>query len=182
MEKGGGVFATGDHDSVGAAMCGRLPRIRAMRSWYGVNDTASLMPAGFPRNSPSLSADRADTTRRNPLGNYELAGAAPFVWFENQSDSVPQAITPTTSPAHPILRRGARTVTVFPDHMHEGKTHGALTEFTYPMDEFPRVEGVRELPQVRIALGRETFPRLPAGTKPPFDPAGSPGASDASTG
>ena len=109
MAAGGGMFATGDHDSIGAEMCGHIPRIRAMRSWYGINDSASPMPPIFPRNFPVITGGRGDTTQRNPGGNY--GGDMSFVWFENQSDIVPQPITPTSSPAHPILRRGGSDIT-----------------------------------------------------------------------
>ncbi|HMQ30720.1 MAG TPA: hypothetical protein PKD53_08315 [Chloroflexaceae bacterium] len=165
MAAGGGVFATGDHDSIGSNMAGHIPRVRAMRSWYGTGDPVSPMPASFPRNFPPLGADRADTTRQNPAGDYDLNNDGTdeaFVWFENQSDAIPQPITPLP-PIHPILQHGGSTITVFPDHMHEGSTRGV--EMGYPYDtaaatfgaetftEFPMVAGHRELPRV-IATGQ----------------------------
>ena len=33
MDRGGGVFATGDHYNLGASMCSRVPRVRSMRKW-----------------------------------------------------------------------------------------------------------------------------------------------------
>src|SRR5688572_16122379 len=33
MDRGGGVFATGDHGVLGAAMCSRIPRVGTMRKW-----------------------------------------------------------------------------------------------------------------------------------------------------
>ncbi len=33
MQRGGGVFATGDHGFLGQALCGTLPRVRGMRYW-----------------------------------------------------------------------------------------------------------------------------------------------------
>lgn len=33
MQRGGGVFATGDHGYLGQALCGALPRVRGMRYW-----------------------------------------------------------------------------------------------------------------------------------------------------
>lgn len=165
MDSGGGIFATGDHDSIGAEMCGRIPRVRAMRCWYGPNDAASPMPATFPRNFLPLGAGRADTTRRNPLGNYDVNSDGVIdniVWFENQSDSVPQTITPTTSPAHPILRHDDSDVTVFPDHMHEGNTLGEVSGYDYSQTlafsgqavvEFPALAGHRELPRI-VATGQ----------------------------
>ena len=43
MQAGGGVFATGDHDSIGSIMCGHIPRVRVMRAWYGEGDGSSPM-------------------------------------------------------------------------------------------------------------------------------------------
>lgn len=162
MAAGGGVFATGDHDSIGSEMCGHVPRVRAMRAWYGTDDGASPMPAGFPRNYPRSSAGRADTTQRS--GKADYGGDANLVWFENQSDSTPQTITPK-SPTHPILRRGDQDIKVFPDHMHEGKVLGDLGgDYDYTQSipigaksfvEFPLVAGNRELPRI-IASGKTT--------------------------
>jgi len=160
MAAGGGVFATGDHDSIGSEMSGHIPRVRAMRAWYGVNDSASPMPAAFPRNFPVITAGRADTTQRNPTSDY--GGDTTFVWFENQSDSVPQPITPMTSPAHPILRRDGNDIIIYPDHMHEGTTLGEVMGYDYTQSlpfagesftEFPDIAGHREMPQV-IATGQ----------------------------
>jgi|GEM_PF-1418880 len=168
MDAGGGVFATGDHDSIGADMCGHIPRVRAMRAWFGEGDGACPMPADFPRNFPVITADRADTVQKNPLGDYDLDNDGMddgHVYFENQSDSIPQPITPTTSPAHAILRRGGADITVYPDHMHEGQTlgEGELLEHHYTHTlpegvdpgfiEFPSADGMRETPKV-IATGQ----------------------------
>lgn len=162
MEAGGGVFATGDHDSIGSNMCGHILRVRAMRCWYGQGDSISPMDPTFPTNFPPTSALRADTTRRNPAGSY--AGGPPdYVWFENQSDSVPQPITHLL-PTHPILKRPDGTaITVYPDHMHEGNTLGVVMGFPYPTSEpdydgttfveFPEVDGNREMPRI-IATGQ----------------------------
>ena len=107
MAAGGGVFATGDHDSIGSEMCGKIPRVRAMRCWYGVNDSASPHAGRFPAELSRSSPLPAAPTRRSAIRAAIMTrGDATFVWFENQSDSVPQPITPTTFPAHPILRRG----------------------------------------------------------------------------
>jgi hypothetical protein len=188
MNAGGGVFATGDHDSMGADMCGFVPRVRAMRAWFGPADIPSPMPEilemDFPRNFPPLDAERADTVQRNPLGDYDLDDNGineNHVYFENQSDSIPQPLSPTTSPAHPILRRNGMDITVFPDHMHEGQTLGVvdLAGVINPYDrslptgvdasfiEFPTVDGVREFPTV-IATGQGLgySERFGAGTGP----------------
>lgn len=161
MDAGGGVFATGDHDGIGADMCGRIPRVRAARCWYGEGDGHSPMPNGFPRNFHPLGSIRADTTQTNPASDYSEF-AAPFVWFENQSDSVPQPITPTSSPAHPILRRDGSDIVIYPDHMHEGQTLGEVPGYDYDQTlefdgenfvEFPSVAGEQPKPEV-IATGQ----------------------------
>jgi len=167
MDAGGGVFATGDHDSLGSDLSGHIPRVRAARCWYGAGtdtiapDNHSPMPTDFPKNFPPLSAARADTTRPNPAANYSEF-TAPFVWFENQSDSVPQVITPATTPAHPILRNGDRDIVLYPDHMHEGNTLGEVAGYNYGQElefdnetfvEFPALAGEHPKPEV-IATGQ----------------------------
>jgi hypothetical protein len=71
MEQGGGVFAVGDHYSLGSSMCGQIPRVRLMRSWYGSGDTNK--PAALalvPDNFPVFGIGRADTSLINPSGTY----------------------------------------------------------------------------------------------------------------
>nr|BBD50175.1 hypothetical protein [Haliea sp. ETY-M] len=162
MDAGGGVFATGDHDSIGADTGGHITRVRAMRTWFGANDTqAATLPAGFPLNHDVVGTLQADTVQANPLGDYSSETEA-FRFFENQSDSIPQPITPTSSPAHRILRRDGNDITVFPDHMHEGNTLGSaeLAPFVDggTLPDFPSLGGHRELPEV-IATG-QSFAQL----------------------
>ncbi|MFN0140427.1 MAG: hypothetical protein ACKVQW_10135 [Pyrinomonadaceae bacterium] len=170
MDVGGGVFATGDHDSIGADMCGLIPRVRAMRAWFGEGDSFPQIPAGLPRNNPRSTGARADTTRRNPAGQYNAAsnpdGATNHVWFENQSDSVPQTIAPTTTPTHPILRRNGSDITVFPDHMHEGKCLGDVGGYDYGQTltfngegfvEFPVIDMPPERPEIIATGSTEPF-------------------------
>lgn len=160
MDGGGGVFATGDHDSIGSEMCGRIPRVRVIRAWYGASDSNSPfhpVPADMT-NHPPLSAARADTTRPNPSGVY-TENPPPFVWFENQSDSVPQPIEIEDTPAaKAIFTRDGTDILVYPDHMHEGKTLGVVGSFNYETTnspfgntaqrEFPELAGHRELPKI----------------------------------
>jgi hypothetical protein len=162
MDNQGGVFATGDHSSIGAEMCGKIPRVRAMRRWYGEGDPAGTHLVGIPHNFPPTSSERADTTQPSAHSDYSEF-PAPFIWFENQSDAVPQPIV-LVAPTHPILRRDGRDILVFPDHMHEGDTlEPSLTTYNYEQDspfgdtsrkEFRTTNmGHRVLPQV-IARGR----------------------------
>ncbi|MFT4254291.1 MAG: hypothetical protein QM608_17640 [Caulobacter sp.] len=174
MAAGGGVFATGDHDSIGADMCGHIPRVRSMRAWFGADDAISPMDAifpGFPRNNPpigvdTLGQDRNETTQQNPAGDYDLDNDGvkeALVWFENQSDSVPQPLT-IQAPLHDILKRpDGVAITRFPDHMHEGKTLDEVVGYPYDtasatfvgevFPEYPIVAGHREMPRI-VATGQ----------------------------
>jgi hypothetical protein len=159
MDRGGGVFATGDHFSLGAEMCGKIPRVRAMRSWYGAGDTAGdHMPASFPRNFPPLTADRADTTRPSPGGTY-TEFPAPFIWFENQSDSHPQPIALVDPMASAIFKHGAADVLVYPDHMHEGNTQGIVPGYPYGNNA---THGDTSKPEFRTVAGNEEKPKIVA--------------------
>ena len=169
MEAGGGVFAVGDHYSLGSAMCGQIPRVRVMRCWYGEGDTSKPSDlAGVPDNFPVYGIGRADTSLINPAGVYPATDASnnptvtPYTYFENQSDALPQTITPTSSPAHPILRNNGHDITVYPDHMHEGNALDVVGgwDYTQPSPygdtsraEFREISGNRQMPQI-IATGQ----------------------------
>lgn len=135
MNGGGGVFATGDHASLGRAMCGALPRIRHMREWREAS--AGGVPMGIETDA-SVAVNRIDTVV-DPGGNglYE---------FDDQSDRIPQRIYPNytvtdtdglAGPAwqarvHPVLMLpGAPTV------RSSGAAGGANTGFTKDMDVLP---------------------------------------------
>jgi hypothetical protein len=114
MNAGGGVFATGDHQDLGAALCGEVPRVRSMRKWFW---------CGLPaiQQAPGLG----DSTRIDTLREGDDPG---FVAID-QADNTPQEIRPRhkkiegqdNSAPHDLLRDGERTITVLPDHMHEGE-------------------------------------------------------------
>lgn len=111
MQAGGGLFATGDHADLGAAMGMDIPRVRAMRYW---------------RQSQTPSASGSDRLTTN------LAGSDDIYQFGDQSDEFPQRLYVnyrTTAGgvgnAHPLLQvpgaSPARAIEVFPDHPHEGE-------------------------------------------------------------
>src|SRR5450432_3149342 len=62
MDRGGGVFAAGDHWNLGASMCSRIPRVRSMRRWT---------PG---QGVPPMDGDaRHQTLQPNPnIGNPDL--------------------------------------------------------------------------------------------------------------
>lgn len=119
MERGGGVFATGDHYGLGSRMCGNIPRVRAMRRWF--QDPNDGNPNAAPNNYPDLGAKRADTLMYNP--SYDTPNP-PQYNFNDQSDNIPQTLTfwsgsGSTLIPHAILRGGPGGVNIssFPDHM-----------------------------------------------------------------
>lgn len=167
MNNGGGVFATGDHDFLGAPMCSRIPRIGTMRAW--TNDQ------GVP---PINTSGRIDTNR--PFSAAEQAGTE-VIEFDRQGDTLPQKIewAPWTTHSH-VIHRHIRPhpilchptlgpIDVMPDHPHEGVVfdHVAQPDVgldpitltnTYDFgsgvngDEYPTVGAAQPLPMV-IAYG-----------------------------
>jgi hypothetical protein len=110
MQQGGGLFATGDHEDLGAAMCMTIPRVQGMRRW-----AAADTPSGG-------GIDRLTTTAPGTNDVFE---------FADQSDALPQRLYVNfrtsfgVGVAHPVLQvpgaAPARAIEVFPDHPHEGE-------------------------------------------------------------
>lgn len=138
MDKGGGVFATGDHADLGAALCSRIPRVSTMRKWT----TGQRVPQ-------PTGVDRHDTLRK---------GADTTYTFDDESDDQPMSITPKRyylsgwspfirqSRPHPILCGQEGVIDILPDHPHEGEVldTGAIDlnrKFTFGAyanrDEYP---------------------------------------------
>lgn len=147
MDGGGGVFATGDHEDLGVAMCGAVPRVRSMRKWHWPNPG----PNGEPVAPPVNGLDRFDTLRQGPSANFQ---------FDDQSDDVPQNISPRMYPSwsfpwtfpwsvhpHPVLCGPRGVIRVLPDHPHEGECYvpaDLTTSFTfdgYTIEEYPALGG-----------------------------------------
>ena len=123
MDNGGGVFATGDHNDLGAFLSGNVKRVGTMRLWFNAD--------GAPDGTDAAS--RIDTNVPNAA-----AGAD----FDLQSDSAPQRIYPKwytdggLTLAHELLHRHDvdGTVTHLPDHPHEGRV---VEPETLDPSEFP---------------------------------------------
>lgn len=145
---GGGVFATGDHGSLGRALCHKIARVRNMRLWQSTNNQLGEDMVSM------LGRYRNDTNRRGHDGAWQ---------FDDQSDDIPQTITPTMysvqnglvrySFPHPLLCGPNGPIRVMPDHPHEGECRtpsdlnqpldypGALKpEYPAPIDGGPPVE------------------------------------------
>jgi hypothetical protein len=146
MQLGGGVFATGDHEDLGAGMCMDIPRVRSMRFWRAAN---------------TPSAGNIDRLTTNPPGSDDV------YQFNDQSDEFPQrlyvnyrTVAGGVGNAHPLLQLPgsipARAIEVFPDHPHEGEcvVPSSLTTKLADniTDEWPvQVSGVRVSPEA-VAL------------------------------
>lgn len=110
MEAGGGVFATGDHDTLGASLCSEIPRVRSMRKWK-----AAAVP-------PHVSnTNRFSTNLSGPNETEE---------FSDQSNAEPQRLylnfrtqAGGVGNPHPLVQLKAprRALEIYPDHPHEGE-------------------------------------------------------------
>lgn len=166
MEAGGGVFATGDHGTIGASLCGGVPRVRAMRKWYGAS------------SPPGMS----DTTRFST----NLSGPNESEEFSDQSNTEPQRLYVnyrTTAGGvgqpHPLLQLKAprRVLEVFPDHPHEGQCvvpTNLNTQFVLggaSVPEWPNdANGVQVKPEI-VAMSVSNGDGFPSPSKEPLTPA-----------
>jgi len=172
MTDGGGVFATGDHEDLGYALCGKLPRVRSMRKWRfaSVREPDARAPE---RNGPT----RIDTLRMGTSEGFQAG---------DQSDGTPQQICPRfrvdedgrTVVPHPVLADGGFAVTILPDHMHEGECviPGSLDQ-TYQFDgqeekeEYPMMLGIpARVSPVTVAIATSASGLLDLEERPPVFP------------
>jgi hypothetical protein len=119
MNRGGGVFATGDHGALGRGLCGSVARVRSMRHW----DSFTL--PGSSQDEVSMSGPKRNDT--NQIGHD-----ASLSTFSDQSDDVPQTIDlklyrtrigalRNARYPHPVLCGRTGRIDVLPDHPHEGE-------------------------------------------------------------
>lgn len=117
MDKGGGLFATGDHGRLGRGMCGNIPRVKEMRYWDN-----------FPSINNNTNEVSMGGMRRNDT-NQPQAGNSFADTFNHQSDDIPQTIAVRTfgnGLPHPLLSiktslRPSGIIDIMPDHPHEGE-------------------------------------------------------------
>ncbi|MDH4086720.1 MAG: hypothetical protein OEV04_06775 [Nitrospira sp.] len=113
MNRGGGIFATGDHGTLGKALCGSIDRVRNMRHWQD-----------FGSGEVNMSGPRRNDSNQ--------VGHDPGSQFSDQSDDIPQRLdlklysTPVgvlreARYPHPVMCSRLGRIDVFPDHPHEGE-------------------------------------------------------------
>lgn len=172
MQSGGGVFATGDHETIGAGMGANIPRVRTMRNW---GNTPGINPI------PMTNPNRHDTVLDPGADNVKQ--------FQDQADAIPQRIYPVffsnggpdtvaaSWNVHPVLRHPSGAVDFLPDHPHE-------SECLAPMPVAGSFAGVEEWPApagggvripaqvaaVSISAGRFIVAPNASETKPPVRP------------
>lgn len=163
MEDGGGVFATGDHEDLGASMCSGIPRLREMRRWTFADD---VPPIG--------GVNRLDTNR--PENHNEAIGVVPMA-FSHEQDTTPQKIfwkdfAPglfVSQPHEVLCHPQLGPIDVMPDHPHEGRVKdisevnlGRNYDFGGGVsgDDFPSSGG--DQPQPTVIADGETFPAPPS--------------------
>jgi len=162
MDAGGGVFATGDHENLGAALCARLPRIRNMRRWYW----NAPGPNGEPVAPDGGTATRHDTLRAGH--DYNPATPNSNYQFDDESDNIAQTIIPAifetrssryvrqTWP-HPLLCSPEGIIRYLPDHPHEGECEVPanlglnITASGYNKPEYPPLADGTTLKPVVVA-------------------------------
>jgi hypothetical protein len=153
MNGGGGVFATGDHEDLGADLSGHVPRVRSMRKWFVGTD----VPPGWPEAPTGLEEDGVGTPQRHDTLQPGHDGQ---FWFDNQSDDIPQTLDLVykMGKPHPVLSGPDGAITQFPDHMHEGEVIvpwsplDTLTVGGSAFDEYPDIGFGQPMPEI-VAFG-----------------------------
>lgn len=162
MKAGGGVFATGDHETIGAGMGSNIPRVRAMRNWSTI---------------PMTNPNRHDTVLDPGIDGVKQ--------FDDQADAIPQRIFPvffsnggpdnvaTSWSVHPVLRHPSGAVDFLPDHPHESEciaptpvagSFAGVEEWPAPLVGGARISA--QITAVSISAGRFITDTL----KPPVKP------------
>ncbi len=138
MDRGGGVFATGDHAMLGASMCHRVPRVRSMRRWtrsQGVPDFSGSNRIETLVHVTDMLDDEQDRWPQRIFPEMRATSRGPFLYG--------------TAP-HPVLCGRAGVIDHLPDHMHEGslfedhevRLDDPLDIPGYERPEYPRFEPV----------------------------------------
>ena len=153
MQNRRGVFATGDHGPLGAALCDQLPRVSSMRYWSDFTSPAGPNEVGMTQ------------VRRN---DSNQPGHDPGSQFSDQSDDIPQPLDlklystwgkwwQVARWPHPLMCSRLGRIDVFPDHPHEGECRVPtnLTATVAGVDEYPgATDGSGPVSPEVVAWGR----------------------------
>lgn len=154
MERGGGVFAAGDHTLLGASMCSRIPRVRTMRRWTRAQGVPEFANAARNETLVHFSHPLAEEGDRWPQQIYPVYRVDPSVpWLAGRSP-------------HPLLCGENGVIDHFPDHMHEG---AVFEDDDVRLDQplgIPGYNGV-EYPEVPIVVSPTAAAEAPAARRGP---------------
>lgn len=181
MNAGGGVFAAGEVEGLGAALCAGLPRLRTMRSWSGSGAEPAAPEGGGASLPPEPCWDRA------------MAAGEPAGRPDDEGQGEGEAVRPLRFPTggtlgwceHPVLRGLGRSTIHLRHHRLGGECLAPSSPAaTYDLggEELPEypldVAGGRPVPQVIATLpGASGSPPEPPKAPAPH-PFGAIGAYD----
>lgn len=164
-DKKGGVFATGDHATLGQSLGSKIPRVRNMRKWTTAD--------GVPSN---VGANRHDTLVKGHDYSLTALDESNQYTFDDESDDIPMKtrlkwyyspywhlpFSPKhwywgyhwSKYPHPVLCGKKGPINILPDHPHEGEVvvPTNLTDSpkfnTYQAEEYPVYGADRLKPEV----------------------------------
>ncbi|AVP99606.1 hypothetical protein C7S18_21580 [Ahniella affigens] len=172
MQRGVGVFATGDHDTLGADLCGKIPRVRRMRYWRPDNFSVEDRP-------PDTDSHRVDSSCPPLLPHLDIKpdydDTPKRVYFSQDWYMPGQQWGAGVHPIglHPDLKR----IGYLPDHRHEGAcrvpTMTEMDDSARSNEDFPsgaRYQVVAYAARTGLTRGKEThaeiYPVVSAFTAP----------------
>jgi hypothetical protein len=159
MNAGGGVFATGDHDLLGASIASRIPRVRTMRRWTQSQGVPTM--GGLTRNDTNQPATPAEASGLTTVSTANERDAVPQPMELVRENTFYTKFSQVSAP-HPLLCTPDGVIEFFPDHPHEGEViDDNQVQLDLPLDipgvsnaEYPGGSN-RPTPKV-IAYGRTT--------------------------
>jgi hypothetical protein len=168
MKSGGGVFATGDHLTLGQGMGANIPRVRGMRNWSGIAMSSPV------RLDTVLDAGIDNIKQFNDQANAVPQRTYP-VFFSNGGDD----FVASSWAVHPVLRHTSGAVDCMPDHPHESEclaplpaagNFAGVEEWPTPLAGGARIPA--QVVSVSMSAGRFVVSGAPtsSATKPPVLP------------
>lgn len=118
MQAGLGVFATGDHETLGGGLCGDIPRVRQMRYWHRQQQGDRYPPAISGAYSAETAMAPLFGHKQDYANNRDTDLTPKPVWFANRK--LPSGVK-SNALVHPLgFHSEIGRIGYLPDHMHEG--------------------------------------------------------------
>ena len=153
-DRKGGIFATGDHDYLGASMCRRIPRIGTMRRWtnadgvppIGTPDRIDTLRPPSPAYEPGAPGGPLPMNNTPHQGDLAIQPIDWVAWSRHRVSIWFEKVRPHPVLCHPTLG----PIDVMPDHAHEGLCRDTGT---VPLDGTYNFDGAGEQPEYPNAIG-----------------------------